>query len=72
VKRYGTDEPVLVAIYMYMETMLGFSLYSYLNLKQAKRLCLSYYLSCFLFNKIGYKRAEQGLQRRAGEGRGSG
>jgi hypothetical protein len=36
-----------------MEAMLGISLYSYLYLKQAKMLCLSYYLICFLFNKIG-------------------
>jgi hypothetical protein len=36
-----------------MEEMLGISLYSYLYLKLAKMLCLSYYLLCFLFNKIG-------------------
>jgi hypothetical protein len=35
-----------------MEAMLGLSLYSYLYLKLAKTLCLSYYLLCFLFNKI--------------------
>jgi hypothetical protein len=35
-----------------MEAMLGISLYSYLYLKLAKTLCLSYYLLCFLF-KIG-------------------
>jgi hypothetical protein len=35
-----------------MEAMLGISLYSYLHLKLAKMLCLSYYLLCFLFNKI--------------------
>jgi hypothetical protein len=34
-----------------MEAMLGISLYFYLKL--AKAMCLSYYLSCFLFNKIG-------------------
>jgi hypothetical protein len=38
---------------MYMEEMLGISLYSYLYLKQAKTLCLSNDLLCFLFNKIG-------------------
>jgi hypothetical protein len=42
-----------VAIYMCMEASLGISLYSYLYLKLAKMLCLSYYLLCFLFNKIG-------------------
>jgi hypothetical protein len=36
-----------------MEAMLGIPLYSYLYLKVAKILCLSYYLLCFLFNKIG-------------------
>jgi hypothetical protein len=35
-----------------MEAMLGISLYSYLYLKLAKTLCLSYCLLCFLFNKI--------------------
>jgi hypothetical protein len=35
-----------------MEVMLGISLYSYLYLKLAKILCLSYYLLCFLLNKI--------------------
>jgi hypothetical protein len=34
-----------------MEAMLGISPYSYLYLKLAKPLCLSYY--CFVFNKIG-------------------
>jgi hypothetical protein len=38
---------------MYMEAMLGISLYSYLYLKLAKTLCLSYYCLSFLFNKIG-------------------
>jgi hypothetical protein len=36
-----------------MEAMLRISLHSYLYLKLAKTLCLSYYLLCFLFNKIG-------------------
>jgi hypothetical protein len=35
-----------------MEAMLGISLYSYLYPKLAKMLCFSYYLLCFLFNKI--------------------
>jgi hypothetical protein len=35
-----------------MEAMLGISLCTYLYLKLAKMLCLSYYLLCFLFNKI--------------------
>jgi hypothetical protein len=42
-----------------MEAMLGISLYSYLYLKLAKTLCMSYYHLCFLFNKI---REEDGRQ----------
>jgi hypothetical protein len=41
-----------------MEATLGISLHSYLYLKLAKTICLSYYLLCFLFNK-SEKRAEQ-------------
>jgi hypothetical protein len=37
------------------EARLEISLYSYLYLKLAKMLWLSYYLLCFLFNKIGEK-----------------
>jgi hypothetical protein len=54
-KRSGRDEPIWVAIHKCMEAMLGISLYSYIYLKLAKTLCLSYYLLCFLFNKIGEK-----------------
>jgi hypothetical protein len=53
VKRFGIDEPMWVAIYRCVEAMLGISLYSYLYLKLAKMLCLSYYWLCFLFNNIG-------------------
>jgi hypothetical protein len=42
-----------VAIHKYMEVTLGISLYSCLYPKLGKTLCLSYYLLCFLFNKIG-------------------
>jgi hypothetical protein len=52
VKRPGRDEPMCVVIQMCMEAMLGISLYSFLYLKLAKMLCLSYYLLCFLFIKI--------------------
>jgi hypothetical protein len=41
-----------VAIHKCMEAMLEVSLYIYLYLKLAKMLCLSYYLLCFLLNKI--------------------
>jgi hypothetical protein len=47
-----------------MEAILGISLYSYIYLKLAKMLCLSYYLSCFLFNKIGEQEGKQFLPGR--------
>jgi hypothetical protein len=45
---------------MFMEAMLGISLYSYLYLKLAKMLRISYYLLCFSSTKLE-KRAEQVL-----------
>jgi hypothetical protein len=53
VKRSGRDEPMKVVTYVWMEAMTGIPLNSYLYLKLAKMLCLSYYLLGFLFNKIG-------------------
>jgi hypothetical protein len=50
-----------------MEAMLGISLYSYPYLKLTKTVCLSYYYSCLLFNKVE-KRAEQALPEREGGG----
>jgi hypothetical protein len=41
-KRSGRDEPMCVAIPKLMETTLGISLYSYLYLKLAKTVSLSY------------------------------
>jgi hypothetical protein len=52
-KRTGRDVPMCVSICKCIEAMLGISLISYLYLKLAKMLCVSYYLLCFLFNKIG-------------------
>jgi hypothetical protein len=52
VKGSDRGESMWVAIFMCMKAMLGISLYSYLNLKLAKMLHLSYYPLCFLFNKI--------------------
>jgi hypothetical protein len=52
VKRSGRDEPVWVATHKSMKATLGISLYSYFYTKLAKTICLSYYLLCFLFNKI--------------------
>jgi hypothetical protein len=58
---------------MYMEAMLGISLYSYMYLKLAKMLCLSYYLLHFSLTKLK-KRAEQFCLEVMGEGeeRGTG
>jgi hypothetical protein len=61
VKRSGRDEPVWVAIHLCVKATLGISLYSYFYLKLAKMLCLSYYLLCFLFNKIREQSAGQVL-----------
>jgi hypothetical protein len=43
-----------------MEATLGISLHSYLYLQLAKMLCLSYYLLCFLFNKIEEQESRTG------------
>jgi hypothetical protein len=53
VKRSGRDESIWVVMHMCIEAMLEISLCIYRYLKLAKMLCLSYYLLCFLFNKIG-------------------
>jgi hypothetical protein len=71
VKSSGRDEPIRVVIHMCMEAMLGISLYSYLYLKLAKMLCLSYYFLCFVFNKLE-KRAEQVLPESEDVGGGGG
>jgi hypothetical protein len=56
-----------VAIHKCMEATLGISLYSYLYLKLAKKLCVSHYLLCFLFNIIGEDDGTGSAQK--GEGR---
>jgi hypothetical protein len=60
VKRSAREEPMWVAIHKCMEAMLGISLDSYLYLKLAKTLCLSFYFLCFLFNKIGEQGGRKG------------
>jgi hypothetical protein len=70
VKRSGRDEPIWVAIYKYMEAMLGIFLYSYLYLKLAKTLCLSIISYVFSSIKSENKRAEWVLSRSRGSGRG--
>jgi hypothetical protein len=75
VNRSGRDESIQVVIHICMETMLGISLYSYLYLKLAKMLCLSYYLLCFLFNKIGKEGIKGSAWKQGGgeeEGEGEG
>jgi hypothetical protein len=67
-KRSGRDEPMWVAMHKYMKAMLGISLYSYLYPKLAKTLRLSYYLLCFLFNKV--REQERGTGSVPGEGGG--
>jgi hypothetical protein len=61
VKRSVRDESIQVVIQPVDGAMLGIFLYSYLYLKLAKMLCLSYYLLYFLFNKIG---EEEGRRNR--------
>jgi hypothetical protein len=67
-KRYGRNEPLWVATHKHMEATLGISLYSHLYLKLAKMLCVSYYLLCFHFNKIGEQEGETGAARKLGGG----
>jgi hypothetical protein len=50
-----------------MEATLGISLYSYLYLKLDKTLYLSYYLLCFLFNKISEQEGGTGSAWKQGE-----
>jgi hypothetical protein len=70
VKRSDRDEPMWVVIHVCMEAMVGISLYNYLYLKLAKTICLSYYLLCFLFNKIKEQEGETGSawKQEVGEG----
>jgi hypothetical protein len=49
-----------VVIHMCMEAGRGISPYSYLYLNLPNTLCLSYYLLCFLFNKIGEQEGRTG------------
>jgi hypothetical protein len=56
----GRDEPIWVVMHLCMEAKLGISLYSYLYLKLAKLLCLSYYRYIFSSTKLE-KGAEQVL-----------
>jgi hypothetical protein len=51
-----------------MEATLGISLYSYLYLKLAKTLRLSYYCLCSLFNKIGEQEGRTGSAWKWGGG----
>jgi hypothetical protein len=51
-----------------MEATLGISLYCYFYLKLAKTLCFSYYLLCFLFNKIEQEGGTGSAQKRGGVG----
>jgi hypothetical protein len=72
VKKTGRDELIQVVIHLCMEAMLGISLYSYLYLKLAKTLCLSYYHLCVLLNKIGEEGRTGSVWKRGGGGEGGG
>jgi hypothetical protein len=63
-----------VAIHKCMEIMIGICLYSYLYPKLAKAICLSYYLLCFLFNKIRQEGRTGSARKQGvgGNGRGGG
>jgi hypothetical protein len=69
VKWSGRDEPMWDTVQKCMEPKLGISLYSYLYLKLAKMLYLSYYLLCFLFNKIREQEGRTGSARKGGSRR---
>jgi hypothetical protein len=60
VKRSGRNEPMWIVIHMYMEAMLGISLYGCLHFKLSKMPCFSYYLLCFLFNIFGEQEGRTG------------
>jgi hypothetical protein len=66
VKRSGRDEPMWVIVHKCIETTLGIFLYSCLYLKLAKMLCLSYFLLCFLSNKIREQEGGTGSDRKRG------
>jgi hypothetical protein len=51
-----------------MDITQGISLYSYFYPKLAKKLCFSYYLLCFFFNKIGEQDDEPGSALKRGGG----
>jgi hypothetical protein len=54
-----------------MEATLGIFLYSYLYLKLAKTIRLSYFLLCFLVNKLGAQEGGKGLEGWGGEASGT-
>jgi hypothetical protein len=47
-----------------MEATVGLSLYTYLYLKLAKPVCLSYNLLCFFLNKIGEQEGGTGSSQK--------
>jgi hypothetical protein len=70
-KRSDRDEPMWVPIHMYMEAVLGISLYSYLYLKLAKT--LSFLLSVMFSLQQNQRRGQNRFCPEAGRwGRGGG
>jgi hypothetical protein len=71
--RSGAEEQIWVVIHKCMEATLGISLYSHPYLKLAKMLRLSYYLLCFLFDKIREQEGGTGsVQKQGGRRKGGG
>jgi hypothetical protein len=60
VKRTGRDELFGVVIHICMETTQDNFLCSYLYLKLAKTPCISNYVLCFFFYKIGEQEGRRG------------
>jgi hypothetical protein len=70
VKRSDRDEPMWVAIHMFMEAMLGISLYSYVYLKLAKCYVFLTIAYAFFSTKLENKRAERVLPQSGGRSEG--
>jgi hypothetical protein len=73
VKKSVRDESTWDVAHLYMEAMLGISLYSYPLSQVAQMLSLSYYCLYFLFNKIrGKSRTDSAWKRNGVVVRGTG
>jgi hypothetical protein len=57
-----------IVMHRCMDATVGLSLYSYLYFKLAKALCLSSFLLCFLYYKIGKQEGRKGSARKREQG----